>query len=92
MKSKRFVHIGFNFEGGDPPVLEMEKTFNKAGDWIRYDAHCWILYTALDLNVWRDRIRKIPGMEEASFMLVEFDKSAGWMEKWIWEWIEERSK
>jgi hypothetical protein len=85
----RFVHIGFNFEG-EAPIKELEAVFNKAVDWLRYDDRCWILYTSTDLDVWRDRIRKVPGMGGgSSFLLTEFERGAysGYQHDWVWEWL-----
>ncbi len=91
MSRKRFVHIGFNFEGQTPPITELEKTFNRAIDWLRYDSTGWILYTALPLDTWRDRIRNTPGIaQNVGFLLTEFEDSAsysGYMQNWIWDWL-----
>ena len=87
---KRYVHIGFNYEDATAPIDELEKTFNKAVDWLRYDAHCWILYTGLELDVWRDRIRNTKGItENTGFVLTEFnaERTSGWVEEWIWDWL-----
>jgi hypothetical protein len=92
MKQKRFIHVGFSFDGSEPPISEIEKAFNKASDWLRYESHCWILHTAADMVVWQDRIRKIPGLpKNTSFLLIEFSKTGGYMEKWVWDWLKERS-
>ncbi len=86
----RFVHIGFNFEGETPPINALEKVFNSALDWLRYDEHCWILYTTTELDIWRDRIRQTEGITTSmGFLLVEFDRSnqSGYMYKWVWDWL-----
>ena len=64
--------------------------FDKAADWIRYDAQGWVLYTSIDLDVWRDRVRKVPGVnEDTSFFLVVFnrDETSGYMTQSFWDWL-----
>jgi hypothetical protein len=88
MIPKRFVHVGFNFESGNPPLDALEKTFNKAVDWIRYSYQGWILYTGLELDVWRDRIRNTPGIKDVDgLFLTEFSNYSGYMQEEIWEWL-----
>jgi hypothetical protein len=87
--TKRFLHVGFNFEGTIPPINEMEKTFNLASDWIRYNLTGWVLYTGASMEVWRDRIHNIEGMDKnISFLIVEFDQFSGYQEEWVWEWLQ----
>lgn len=85
---KRFVHVGFSFTG-KPPLDAIQQAFDKADDWMRYDSHCWILYTGLSSETWRNRLHKIPGLDEdASFLLVEFDKYVGYQQEWVWDWLQ----
>ena len=71
----RFIHIGIG-TSGEIPVEALERLFQTALDWMRYDSHCWILYSNTELEIWRDRIRKIEGMKAGtSYMLCEFDAS-----------------
>ena len=86
---KRFVHVGFSFTG-EPPIDAIEKVFDKAVDWMRYDSHCWILYTALPLNRWRNRLRTIPELSnDSSFLLTESDSHSGYQQTWVWDWFKE---
>jgi hypothetical protein len=93
MAARRFVHVGFCFKGDATrqlPIDALEELFGKARDWMRYDFHCWILYTSADLSVWRDRIKKVPGIEPSdNFFLCEFaaNRYAGYQQKWFWEWL-----
>lgn len=90
----RFVHVGFSFRSGIlPPATELEKVFGSAGDWLRYDLHCWILHTAVPLDELRERIRKSPVLSEAdSFFLCEFEptKYSGYQNSMVWEWIQQK--
>lgn len=93
--SFRFVHVGFNFTKSSPPVSELEQLFNKAKDWMRYSECCWILYTHLRLETWRDRIRRCKGIADSdSFFLcvVHPNEYTGYLQEDTWEWIhKERS-
>ena len=84
----RFVHVGFDFTTASPPIAALEATFKKARDWLRYDSHCWILYTSTDLDTWRDRIKNTTGIvNEDSFFLCEFTETSGYMNEWVWKWL-----
>jgi hypothetical protein len=86
----RFVHVGFSFSSGTPSTDELEKTFNLALDWVRYDTHCWILYTSTELDTWRDRIRNVSIIKPTdSFFLCEFErgKYSGYQHKVVWDFM-----
>jgi hypothetical protein len=86
----RFVHIGFSFTDQEPPAEELEKLFSTAVDWVRYDMHCWILYSNTELDTWRDRIRKSPSIKDTdAFFLCEFDKDgySGFQYKMVWDFL-----
>jgi hypothetical protein len=90
MKPKRFVHVGFNCGDTPPPIDELEKTFAHAKDWLRYSHVSWILYTSLELDDWRDRIRNTNGIKTTdSFFLVEFQRDgySGYMHESAWKWL-----
>jgi hypothetical protein len=86
----RFVHVGIH-AAGEVPIAALETLFGTALDWVRYDPHCWILYTNSELNVWRDHLRKILPVGNA-FFLCEFsvvpDRTySGYLKQDIWDWI-----
>ena len=89
----RFIHVAFTFNG-PAPTEALKKVFDGATDWIRYDDHCWILYTTTGIDTWRDRIRKTPGVNESdSFFLCVFDAKSpssysGYMQTFVWEWLQ----
>jgi hypothetical protein len=84
----RFVHVGFN-TSGEIPIARLEKLFSTSVDWIRYGSHCWILYTRVELDTWRDRIRATPGVKDG-FLLLEVDVTArsGYLPKSAWDWLQ----
>ncbi len=84
----RFIHITFELV---QPTAALEKTFSAAHDWIRVNSHMWILYSNTDLDTWRDRIRRTPGiiMESNGFFLSEFEagKYSGYQNDATWAWL-----
>jgi hypothetical protein len=86
----RFVHVGFSFSGQAPTEAELEALFNTALDWVRYDMHCWILYSNTELETWRDKIRNSSAIKgQDSFLLCEFEKSkyTGYQHKIVWDFF-----
>jgi hypothetical protein len=86
----RFVHVAFGFSAGEPSVADLEKVFNTALDWIRYDIHGWILYTSTELDIWRDRIHNSPLIKpQDTFFLCEFEKGkySGYQTQTVWEFL-----
>ncbi len=93
MKPKRLVHVGFNFENVETPIKQLEATFNKASDWLRYGGQNWIIYTGLELDEWRDRINKVKGIgdKDVSFLLIEFgDYFSGYLTNSEWKWLNKK--
>jgi hypothetical protein len=91
--SGKFLHVCFSFTG-PAPTEELQKVFDKAVDWVRYDHHGWILYTTTGVTVWRDRIRNTPGLRQTdSFFICDFDNYSGYMHDFVWDWLhKDRSK
>ena len=84
----RFLHVGIG--SVNPPNTALEKTFSTAMDWIRYSTHSWILYTNVELDVWRDRIRNTEGIQASdSFFLSEFSEGeySGYQQEAVWKWL-----
>lgn len=85
----RFVHIGLSFSGA-APVAELENVFNLALDWVRYDTHCWILYSNTELDTWRDRIKKIAAVSTSflcEFERVSGTKYSGYQREAVWNFL-----
>lgn len=84
----RFVHVGIGVL--IPPVEQLEKMFGNAMDWLRYDSHCWIIYTSTELDIWRDRIRTV--VASGSFFLCEFEAGAysGYPKPDAWKWLQKQ--
>lgn len=82
----RFVHIYFEEE---PEIEAAKVVFNTALDWIKYGSHSWILYSNVELDTWRDRIKTklVPG--DHTFFINEFEKGrdSGYLTKSVWDWL-----
>jgi hypothetical protein len=87
MASAKFIHIGFIFTG-PPPIEALEKVFQGALDWLRYEPHCWIIYTTTDIDTWRNRIHNTAGIQTLdSFFMCEFERNSVYMHQWVWDWV-----
>jgi hypothetical protein len=89
---KRWIHVSFSWPIGTNATTErFEAVFKTAKYWMRYSRNCWLIYSGVDLEVWRDRIRKIAGMEKQSIFLVEFEAgdAAGYLPEWMWDKLHE---
>ena len=83
----RFLHISFA-DPVDPKVVQ--SAFDKANDWMRYTANCWIVYTNSEPEKWFTRIREVlPEPKTQGFLILEVDVTErhGQLQEWIWEWI-----
>jgi hypothetical protein len=84
----RWIHVSFSWPTGGE-AAKFEEVFNKAKDWIKYSRNCWLLHTKLDINVWRDRVRAIPGMNDQNIFVVEvedpIDGVTGYLPEWMWK-------
>jgi hypothetical protein len=83
---KRWIHVSFSWPtGGDEK--QFEAVFNKAKDWLKYSRNCWLLYTALRVDTWSERVRAIPGMDKQNIFVHEIDplQANGYLPDWMWE-------
>jgi hypothetical protein len=101
---KRFVHLGINPIGGaasNPGVVGWPQNYvlilenflnsNVNGDWFRYAAQNYILWTDLDLNQLAAAIAAQPGFHVVYVFLSEFTSAqfGGWMPKLFWDWLQQ---
>jgi hypothetical protein len=82
---KRWILVTFSWPVGADSA-QFEAVFNKAKDWAKYSRNCWLLYTALEVDVWRDRTRKLPGMDKQNILVLEIDPDdiSGYLPEWMW--------
>jgi hypothetical protein len=85
----RFLHLSFTL----PWLFDMgtlEAAFNAGdGPWLRYARNCWIVQTSSTTEEWRERIRAIPGLQDQSILIIEFNPTTadGYMPEWAWKWL-----
>jgi hypothetical protein len=84
----QFLHVTFLWNER-VKTDELKPTFDLALDWIRYAPNCWILRTNTDLNIWVERFKPFLGVGDKFIVIeiTEINKSQGWMQKFVWDWI-----
>jgi hypothetical protein len=85
----KYLHVSFNFKG-KPKVKELETTFDKAADWVRYAENCWIIYTHETVNIWADRLNKLIGKDDTVLIIEMGTLYRGWMEQSVVDWLSKR--
>lgn len=86
----RFIHVGFYF-GGVPKILDLEPTFAALGDWVRYSATTWILWTNKSTeDVFIALRQKIDPADQMFIAYVVIEDCVGIVSPWIWTWIREK--
>ena len=86
--SERYFHVGFNFEGRDPPAKKIQEAFDKALDWVKYAPNCYILYTMKDEDIWYRRLREIVHEDDTIFVVeLKIENRNGWLPKSVWAWL-----
>lgn len=91
MAMHRFVHIGFAFDGV-PKMLDLEPVIATFGDWIRYSALSWIVWTDKPTG---EMFTAICGhldiKDNVLITKIDLLNSFGRMPPWIWNWINSKS-
>jgi hypothetical protein len=85
----QFLHVGFSFTGGrSSPTEEIQYILDKGLDWVRYAPNNYILYTAKDVEVWYNRLRKVIHEDDNIFIVeINIKNRQGWLPSKIWDWI-----
>lgn len=85
--ANRFVHVGFSFPGV-PKMRDLEPAFDVLGDWVRYGATNWILWTDKPASEIVQRL--VPSLDPQDNLFVAgiqtFD-TFGRMPPWVWHWM-----
>lgn len=86
-QSRKFIHVTFAWSA--PKNTELVKPiFDPADDWIRYSPNCWILYTGNGPDWWYDRIRRHMVTSDRVFIFeINLKNKAGWLDQWVWDWL-----
>jgi hypothetical protein len=88
----RFVHVGFTFPGV-PKMRDLELAFTVIGDWIRYSALSWIVWTDMPTGQIFARLR--PYIDSSDNVLIaplDLTDTAGVQPPWVWEWMNSKRK
>jgi hypothetical protein len=87
--AKRFIHIAFDFKSGLDSE-EVEKTLDKAIDWINVASNCWLVWTSSSPEKWYLRLKKHLASEDQLFVCeVNIANRSGLMSPAFWEFIAE---
>lgn len=85
--SERFVHVGFMFPGV-PKIRDLEPSFYRIGDWVRYSQTCWIVWTGLETyEILRILLGAIDAQDNVFVATISATDFMGKFPPWIWDWI-----
>jgi hypothetical protein len=91
MAMNRFVHIGFAFHGV-PKILDLEPVITTVGDWIRYSALSWIVWTDKPVGeIYFTLRRYLDAQDQVLVVKLDMLDSFGTLSPWIWEWINSKT-
>jgi hypothetical protein len=87
----RFLHIGFSFPGV-PKMRDLEPVISTIGDWVRYSALSWIVWTDRPTGEVFLTIRQYLDPQDQIF-IVKIDPldSFGSIGPWFWSWINSKT-
>jgi hypothetical protein len=85
---KKYLHVGFWFEGKPLDNSKLIDIFDEADDWLRYAPSCWILFTDKNQEYLVDKIRNIEKHNHSLLIFeVTFKNRQGWLTDEVWEWL-----
>jgi hypothetical protein len=75
----------------DMDSKRIEKKFDLALDWFRFNSTCWIVYSSKDAETWYSRLKEFvnPGGKLFVCRLDPSDRQ-GWLPKPFWDWLKEK--
>jgi hypothetical protein len=87
------LHITFYDFVATPEIMgALERTFNSAADWLRYDEKCWLLWTNRSPEDWKERIAQTPGLPTGFGVLIltvqrGIENRSGFAHRIIWDFF-----
>jgi hypothetical protein len=77
----RWVKSQINPEG-------IEEILSKAGDWMRFDAWSWLIYSSYSAYDITSALRGVL-LPEDNIMIIACDPNdySGFAQQWVWDWI-----
>ena len=93
----RFLVVTIRLDSTDSDEAwdNLEQTFNKAKDWLRFSTGVYYLFTSTDPKTWYARIRDTADMPSSFSVLiapVDMSERSGCNTKRVWDWIKKNSK
>lgn len=85
------IAIGF----ADKPVdfRAIQAAFGAAAGWARYAPNCWIVSTEEHPRAIVERIRGVVSPKDSIFACeINLANHAGYLQKEIWDWVNERNR
>ena len=87
----RFLHIGFAFPGV-PKMRDLEPVMGTIGDWVRYSAVSWIVWTDKpSRDVFLTIRQHLDPQDQVIIVKIEPTDSFGSISPWIWDWINSKT-
>ena len=80
--------VGFTWIKSPIKTEGLEPVFSGLGDWLRFSAHSWLVFTEHPAQVIYEQLRTHMHTED-SVLIVEVNPGNhfGWEPKWIWDWL-----
>jgi hypothetical protein len=86
----RLVHIGFGFPGV-PRIRDLEPAIGSIGDWVRYSALSWLVWTDKPMTQIYLILRASIDADDHFFAAeINTADAAGYLPPWIWSWIKSK--
>jgi hypothetical protein len=83
----RFLHIGLTF-AGVPKIRDLELPMTSVGDWVRYSAMSWLVWTdKTPMDVFSILRPNLDAGDQILIVKIDLRDSFGSVSPWIWEWI-----
>ncbi len=87
----RFLHIGFAFPGV-PKMRDLEPVMSTIGDWVRYSALSWIVWTDKPPGeVFAAIYRHLDPQDNVLIAKIDTLDSFGRVQPWVWQWINSKT-
>jgi len=90
----RSLIILLRFADGKLQNEKFDNIFTQnAGDWLRFNAFTWIIWTDKTVNQWYEILRHhLTQADQVLIFPVDLRDRAGWSQEWVWEWIDQHWK
>jgi hypothetical protein len=87
----RFVHISFAF-AGVPKMRDLEPAMSLVGDWVRYSALSWIVWTDKRTEqILATILPFLDGNDNVFIVGMVLRDSMGRLPPWVWAWINSKT-